>query len=165
VVPGSGYAKSKRDTEQLCIDWAKELGIGLGIGRLTQVFGTGDRTKKMIPSSIAAIRKGESVQLFGDGEDRRDYLFAHDAARLIADWSARQVGSTLNLATGISLSMNEILYWLAQVSGLDVKIQTHPRRKERRDFQFNIDRLIQVLGPQKFTRFPEALKATYESWT
>jgi UDP-glucose 4-epimerase len=161
--PKGGYAISKHQTEQLCAGWANERGIMTGVARLTQIFGPGDRTAKMIPASIAAVRKGDPILLYGDGEDRRDFLFVQDAARMVADWCVLASGDTINLATGVSLSMNAILLRLAEVSGADVKVEKHPRRKERRDLEFNIGRLIHALGPQVFTQFQEALKITYFS--
>ncbi len=161
--PNGAYAVSKRETERLCAGWADERSVKLGIARLTQIFGPGDRTAKMIPASIAAVRRGEPVLLYGDGDDRRDYLFVRDAARMVADWCELGIGDTVNLATGNSLSMNQILLELGAAIGTEIKVEKHPRRREKRDLEINVDRLVHVLGQQAFAPFKEALKITYES--
>jgi nucleoside-diphosphate-sugar epimerase len=109
IAPASDYAVSKFTTEKLCQVWTDARNVGLGIARLTQIFGPGDRTGKLIPMALVAIKAGRPIELFGDGEDRRDYLFVRDAARLIADWTERRVVAKLNLATGESRSINEVL--------------------------------------------------------
>jgi UDP-glucose 4-epimerase len=162
IGPSGGYASSKVATEKICRKWTEEREIGLGVARLTQIFGTGDRTAKLIPASIAAIQLGNAVRLFGDGQDLRDFLFAGDAARMVADWCELRKDNTLNLATGTSISINEVLSVLREAIGIDFKIERLPRKKPRRDYRFSVDRLRAFLGPQSLTPLSGALKSTYE---
>ena len=163
VAPAGDYAISKLTTEKMCQVWADAQNVGLGIARLTQIFGPGDRTGKLIPMALAAIRAGHPIKLFGDGEDRRDYLFVQDAARLVADWTERLVVGKLNLATGESRSINEILELLGGISPTGIRIERHPRQKPRRNYQFNTTELSNTLGPLSFTPFSTALRMAYDS--
>ncbi len=162
IAPNGGYASSKIATEKICRKWVEGREIGLGVARLTQIFGAGDRTAKLIPASIAAIRRGDSVRLFGDGQDLRDFLFAQDAAKMVADWCELRKENTLNFATGTSVSINEVLSVLREAVGVDFKVERLPRNKPRRDYRFSIDRLRTFLGPLSLTPFSGALKSTYE---
>jgi|ERR1017187_3093011 nucleoside-diphosphate-sugar epimerase len=165
IAPDNDYAISKFATEKLCQVWTDSRNVGLGIARLTQIFGPGDRTGKLIPMALSAIKTGRPVKLFGDGEDRRDYLFIRDAARMIADWTERRIVAKLNLATGESRSVNEVLELLRTINPMGVRVEQHPRQKPRRDYLFNIAQLIRTLGPFRFTPFSKALRTAYDSMT
>jgi len=163
IAPGNDYAASKFATEKMCRVWSDAQNVRLGIARLTQIFGPGDKTRKLIPMALTAIKAGRPVSLFGDGGDRRDYLFVRDAARLIADWTERGIEGELNLATGESRSVNQVLEDLQTISPMSIRVERHPRQKPRRDYQFNISGLIEAFGPLTFTPFSEALRVAYES--
>ena len=158
--PVSAYAESKLQTEQCCAAWCRETATPLGVIRLTQVFGPGDRTHKFIPAAVRKVLAGEPVQLFGDGEDRRDYLYINDAAALLADMAERCYQGLINGVTGRSVSLNEVLAALAAVAGKPVRVDRQPRAKDRIDRSFDATLLFQSLGVRQFTPLPEALGLT-----
>lgn len=161
ISPQNYYSLSKRVSEQLVEIWGKELNLPTCVLRLTQIFGTGDRSNKFIPSIMRQIKDNSKPIIYGDGSDRRDYLFVEDAARLIADCCDKRVSGILNLASGKSRSLNEVGETLQTAIGKSIPIEYRDRRKPRIDYEFNIANLVDTLGEIHLTSFSDALKKTY----
>jgi nucleoside-diphosphate-sugar epimerase len=161
VSPQNSYSLSKRVSEQLVEIWSKELNVSSCILRLTQIFGAGDRSNKFIPSVIKQIKGTSRIILYGDGHDRRDYLFVEDAARLIAESCEKKIIGTFNMASGESHSLNEVVKSLQTITGKEFQLEYRDRKKPRLDYQFDIHNLLNALGQLQLTSLSEALKRTY----
>ncbi len=162
ILPDNYYAFSKRVSEQYVELWGRERGISACIVRLSQVFGPGDRSSKFIPSILQRVKGGHSIILFGDGSDRRDYIYVDDAAALIATICEKRISSNLNIATGKSRSLNDVLSALQMILDKKITIEYQPRRKPHIDYLFDIAKLNASVENYAFMDFTAALRATYE---
>ncbi len=84
----------------------------------------------VIPRFCAALASGQSPQIFGDGLQTRDYLYVTDLVRMMV-WAAEtpQVfGRVLNLASGQSVPLREVLEILSKLWGDAPKPQFFPAR-------------------------------------
>ena len=86
---------------------------------------------------LAAARRGEPVQLFGDdyptpdGTCVRDYIHVSDLARahlLALDATAAGRHAIYNLGSGTGYSNREVLGACREVTGIDIPAQVAPRR-------------------------------------
>lgn len=162
IAPENYYALSKRISEQFVELWCRAQGVTSCILRLTQVFGPGDRSGKFIPMVLKQVREGLPVRLFGDGSDMRDYLYVKDAAALICIICEKKIAGILNLATGTSRSLNDVLASLQKVSSDNFSIESHERKKPRIDYIFDTEKLSEVAEDFAFTDFAVALREAYE---
>ena len=64
----------------------------------------------VVPRFIAAIAEGRPVQIYGDGEQSRDFTFVDNVveANLLAGERKGVAGCVLNIATGRSASVNDL---------------------------------------------------------
>jgi nucleoside-diphosphate-sugar epimerase len=161
IYPQNYYSLSKRVSEQFVEIWGKDINIPTCILRLTQIFGTGDRSNKFIPSVIRQIKANSKIFIYGDGLDLRDYLFVEDAARLIADCCEKKVFGILNLASGKSHSLNEVVEALQKVSDKAIQVEFRNRKKTKLDYEFDISNLVNALGELRLTNLLTALRKTY----
>lgn len=161
ISPQNYYSLSKRVGEQFVELWSEELNIPACILRLTQIFGTGDRSSKFIPSITKQIKDASKITIYGDGSDRRDYLFVEDAARIVAECCEKRVSGIFNLASGKSYSLNDVVTILREITDKEFQIEYRGRKKPRVDYEFDIKNLINALGEIKFTDLTDALKITY----
>ena len=62
---------------------------------------------------------GMPMMIFGDGSQTRDFTFVSDTARgiLLAGFSNKAVGQTINLGQGSEISINELAADVARVAG------------------------------------------------
>src|SRR5207244_5536301 len=85
----------------------------------------------VIPNFIKAALRRERPQVFGDGEQTRDFCFIDNTveANLLAASSAKKLkGEVVNIACGERISLNTLLAEIGKVAGVDLKADYHPTR-------------------------------------
>jgi UDP-glucose 4-epimerase len=108
--PLSPYGATKAAGEVLLSAYHGSYGMTTTSLRLTNVYGPGmARKDSFVPRLLRAAVSGGSVQIYGDGEQVRDYVHVDDvvAAFLLA-WRSRVVGPLI-VGSGRSVSVNHLV--------------------------------------------------------
>lgn len=96
--PGALHGVMHLARERMLID---ETGLPIGILRPTLVYGAADPHNGYGPNKFRRqVLAGETVTLFGEGEERRDHVLVDDLAELLARMVRRRSVGILNGATG-----------------------------------------------------------------
>jgi UDP-glucose 4-epimerase len=107
--PNNYYAISKLASEYLLRTTIEEKKtIPLTIFRLPGVYGPGDQAKSVIGGFIHSARINGKMTIFGDGSDKRDFVYVDDVVKLTIQAIEQKTSTTVNVATGKSLSIREI---------------------------------------------------------
>jgi UDP-glucose 4-epimerase len=160
--PTTWYGVTKLAAEKLLAVHCRQTSAGLLILRLTQTYGHGEAPIKVIPQAIASVAAGQAPLLFGDGSDLRDYIHVSDAAEAIfRALQVRPVG-VLNLASGSSGRVADVIETVLRVSGLRAAPNRLSRQKPCLHFTFNVSRLHQALGDWPQTDFEAGVREQYE---
>ncbi len=117
----------------------------------------------VIPLFIRNIAEGGSPTVFGDGEQTRDFTFVADAVEAILRAARSQIPAeaVLNVATGISLSLNELVRLLSEIMGARVVPVYGPERQgDIRHSRASTARSKHLLGDYVLTDFREGLVQT-----
>ncbi len=124
--PLSPYAASKKAAETLAFTYHHLHGIDVSIPRYFTVYGPAGRPEMSIFRFIRRISEGESIVLFGDGSQSRDFTFLDDiAAGTVA--ALRPLGyEVINLGGDRSVALNTIIEQLAALIGKRVEIEYYP---------------------------------------
>ncbi len=112
--PISPYAASKLSCEALFSAWAHSYNLNLIVLRLFNVFGP--RQKKdgpysaVIPKWCNCIINKKPIEIFGDGNQMRDFTFVGDVVSVILECLKNKIDFQLpiNLAYGNEISLNEL---------------------------------------------------------
>jgi nucleoside-diphosphate-sugar epimerase len=121
--PVSPYGVSKLAAEQLCYLYFVNYGVPTVSLRYFTVYGPRQRPDMGFHKFIRAAILGESITLFGDGEQTRDFTFVSDAVWATATAATRGVpGRVYNIGGGSRVSMNHVLTLLGEVIGRPLKI-------------------------------------------
>ncbi len=128
--PISPYGISKLAGEKYCLGFARDAGIACHVLRYFNTFGTGQTLTPyvgVITIFVHALLAGEAPTVFGDGEQRRDFVHVSDVveANLLALASDRPAG-VYNVGSGRGTSVNEVAELLRARIAPDVK----PRHAE-----------------------------------
>jgi len=110
--PISSYGIIKLAVEHYIRLYANLYQIDYLILRLSNPFGLHHRstTQGVINIAIRKALRGESLVVWGDGSQAKDYLFAEDISRAIMDlFKARVCNQTLNIGSGKTMSLLEII--------------------------------------------------------
>lgn len=91
VAPMSAYGESKLDQETLARAWSTATGATVAIGRLSNLYGPGQKSTRqgLISSLVRASLRSEPLLVFVPLDTVRDYLYAPDAARRVHDFLER----------------------------------------------------------------------------
>jgi UDP-glucose 4-epimerase len=122
------------------------------IGRLFNLYGPRETNPHFLPEVLGQLRADPAATLrLGSLWPRRDLVPVTEAARaLIAMIDAARPGlGTVNLATGVDVSMQEVLDVIGSLRGRPLAIETDPakvRPVERAHLQADVSRLRELIG-------------------
>jgi UDP-glucose 4-epimerase len=128
--PLSPYGTSKLAGEEYLATWNRLHGTRHVALRFANVFGPRQLAKLeggVVAIFMERLAAGTPVQIFGDGEQTRDFVFVGDvvAAVLAATGAA---GGTFNVGTGAATSVNALFDACRRVAGSDAKAEHVPPR-------------------------------------
>ena len=134
VGPLSPYATSKLAGEQLCRNYFQLHGVQTVCLRYFNVYGPDQDPNgayaAVIPRFITAILENEKPIVYGDGEQSRDFVFVGDIveANHRAAAQGQAAGKVVNIGSGRSVSLNQILQKLAAETDRILVLDQRPAR-------------------------------------
>jgi len=132
--PISPYGVAKLAAERYCVSFSRVYPLETVALRYFNVFGPRQDPKSeyaaVVPRFLTAIAAGRPVPIYGDGEQRRDFTYVGNVveANLLAAHSVNGNGSVLNVATGNSITVNELAEAIGSVLGREVEREYLPPR-------------------------------------
>jgi nucleoside-diphosphate-sugar epimerase len=132
--PLSPYGLSKWMSELYAAQFAKTAPIEIVSLRYFNVFGSRQSLESgyaaVIPLFIRSFGQGIRPIIFGDGTQTRDFIFIDNIveANLRAATSSLPVGTTINVATGCRLSLNELVRLLGEIFSTRIEPIYQPER-------------------------------------
>lgn len=167
--PISPYAAAKLSAEAMCLAYAESFGMEITIFRLFNVYGPKQNPDgayaAVIPKWIRAAREGKPLQIYGDGEQSRDFTFVNDVTMIMSAVMKSNTGNKgpINLAFGTPVTLNQIVEVFGHYFGR-VKVEYLPERKgDIRNSESNPNKLFSLgISPNQPTDIREGLKRTFE---
>jgi dTDP-glucose 4,6-dehydratase len=96
--PSSPYAASKAASDHLVRAWGRTYGLPVLITNCSNNYGPYQFPEKLVPLMILRGLKGETLPVYGRGENIRDWLYVEDHAEaLITVLTRGRPGSTYNI--------------------------------------------------------------------
>jgi nucleoside-diphosphate-sugar epimerase len=125
--PLSPYAASKKAGELMAYSYHKLYQVDVSVVRYFTVFGPAGRPDMSPYRFIKWIAEEETIQMFGDGSQSRDFTYVDDIARGTIG-AIKDVGyEIINLGGGRNpFSLNTIISKLEQLLGRKAKIDHKP---------------------------------------
>ncbi|HUI03712.1 MAG TPA: NAD-dependent epimerase/dehydratase family protein [Acidimicrobiales bacterium] len=109
------------------------------------------------------LLRGESVTIFGDGEQTRDFVYVDDVVDAFVRASARGGGLVLNIGTGTEVSVNELARVMGERAGVTAPPVTAPARAgELRRNVLDPERASIHLGWQSWTALPDGIDGVFD---
>jgi dTDP-glucose 4,6-dehydratase len=96
--PSSPYSASKAGADHLVRAWHRTYGLPVLITNCSNNYGPYQHPEKLIPVVILNALRGESIPVYGDGKNVRDWLYVEDHVRaLLRVLAEGRVGETYNV--------------------------------------------------------------------
>lgn len=166
--PDSPYGVSKLAQEKMCLAYSKLYDLEAVCLRYFNVYGVNQRYDaygNVIPIFARHMLLREPLTIFGDGEQTRDFVDVRDVARanLLAA-RAHGVSGAFNVATGKSITLNQLVAQLRETAGENLAIEYAPPRKgDVLHSRADIKAAQEVLGFEPNVDMPEGLRQ-YWTW-
>ena len=167
--PEEGYGLEKLFMEKLCEYYYKDYGFESRIVRFHNVFGplgTYDGGKEKAPAAIcrkiALAKDGSSIEVWGDGEQTRSFMYVDDCVEGIYRIGQSEFRDPLNLGTDRLVSINELVDIIASIAGKKIEKNhdvSQPQGVRGRNSDNNL--LRKVLNWEPSITLEEGLKQTY----
>lgn len=122
VAPQGGYARSKWALERRAKRRADGGGT-VGVVRPFTVVGPGQRPDMAISRWITALRAGGEPVRYGSGDRRRDITDVSDVAEGIVRMLDGRVTTTVNLGTGVTHRLDDVLALVARCCEVEPTIR------------------------------------------
>ena len=123
--PLTPYGSTKAAGEMLMAAYTASYGLRCACIRLTNVYGPGMQAKdSIIARLMRAIRLGTTFEIYGDGNQVRDYVHVSDVvgAMRLGLLSDAWAGPTV-IGSGTSLSVHEVIDAVRAVSGAELPVR------------------------------------------
>jgi len=146
--PANDYAVSKLAMEYMARLWMDKLPIV--IARPFNYTGVGQREDFLLPKMVAHFRSRAAAIQLGNLDVWRDFSDVRAVAqayrRLLQVCPA---GDTVNVCSGRTHSLREVLHMMERISGHTLDVQVNPafvRANEVRSLSGNPDKLLSLIG-------------------
>jgi len=116
--PYSPYGVTKLAAEHLCELYRNNFGLPTASLRYFTVYGPRQRPDMGFHKFINAWLAGETIKVFGDGEQTRDFTFIEDIVQANVLAMAEGKTGVFNIGGGSRVSLNGVLSTLREVMGL-----------------------------------------------
>ena len=157
--PLQAYASSKKAAEVLAHAYHYLHGIDISVVRYFTVYGPAGRPDMVMFRFAKWIAEGETVHLFGDGEQSRGFTYVDDIA-----WGTiaalKPVGYEIfNLGGHEVITINELIRILEGLLGKKAQIKAHPRHPaDMLTNHADVSKALNMLGWKPQVTLEEGIK-------
>jgi nucleoside-diphosphate-sugar epimerase len=123
--PANDYAVSKLAMEYMARLWSERLPVILA--RPFNYTGVGQAENFLLPKIVSHFQRGERVIELGNIDVARDFqdvrFVAEAYVRLL---SADAAGQTVNLCSGTSVSLMQVIGMMQEIAGYEIEVRVNP---------------------------------------
>jgi len=162
IKPSSPYSASKAAADRLAFSYYYTYGLNVVIHRASNNFGQNQFPEKLMPLFITNLLNGKKVPVYGDGLNKRDWLYVEDncsAVELLLDKGEK--GQAYNVAAHNEKTNMEITNLILGELGKGEDSIEFVKDRPGHDKRYALDTSkIEKLGWKPESKFGEALKHT-----
>jgi UDP-glucose 4-epimerase len=170
VKPLSPYAIDKLASEDACRVYHHLYGLETVCLRYFNVFGPRQDPSSPYSGVISifsdALKSDKRPLIFGDGEQTRDFVYVADVveANIRAATAPDAAGRAINVATGSTITVNDMLKTICKLQGTEFDPEYMPAREgDIRHSYADISMARELLQWQPVVGFEDGLKKLFES--
>jgi UDP-glucose 4-epimerase len=159
VNPTSYYGMAKFACERILIKAVEGKKTSpLVVLRPATIYGADEPGRPYGPMGfLRAASKGETVTVWGDGLEKREFIFIDDVCAAIAGLLESDFSGVLNLVSGHSVTFQDVLTEVAKLAP-NPTTESRPRTKAKADHAFDNALLRRVLPKLAFTPLSAGLQ-------
>ena len=167
--PKSPYAVSKLDGEYYCKIFTETKKLQTVSFRYFNVFGPRQDTNSAYAAAIPIFTSrallNESITIYGDGEQTRDFIYVKDVVMANVYFSQNNYTGVYNVGYGKKITINDLVSKMRTMTNSSSKVQYLPERAgDIKHSAASIDKLLST-GFKATSDFDSGLRDTISSFT
>lgn len=168
LIPETPYAASKAATDHIALSYHRTFGHDVTVVMPFNQYGPRQNAKKyagIIPLMIKKMANQESVEIFGDGNQTRDFCYVKDTADATVKIALNDSlsGKTVLIGSGIEISINFLVQSLSKLLNYDKPIvYSSARPGDVRRHLADISYIKDIIGWTPQTSIEDGLKNTVD---
>lgn len=161
--PRSPYSASKAGSDLLALSYFSTYGLPVMVTRSSNNFGPWQYPEKVIPLFSTNLLDGIKVPLYGDGGNRRDWLFVEDnCAAIDAVLRHGEAGQIYNIGAGNELSNRDLTERLLSLAGAGEEMIEYVTDRLGHDRRYAVESSkVRALGWKPESELDTALATTF----
>ena len=161
--PSSPYSASKASSSLIALSYYRTYGMKIMVTRTANNFGKYQFPEKLIPKTIIRNYLNMEIPLYGNGNNKRDWIYVDDNVRAILTvLSNGKEGEIYNISGNNELSNIETVNKIFDIMNKKGKIK-YVSDRPGHDVRYSINsEKLSKLGWKPEYNFEEALKLTVE---
>jgi nucleoside-diphosphate-sugar epimerase len=128
----NGYVLSKIFSEIVAELYHKQYGLQVYLPRPTNVYGPRDSfneaTNRVIPSMIRKVSSGETIEIWGTGEQTRSFIFVKDLVRATLSMIEKKIPGAMNIATKEQVSILDLANYISEEFEVKNSVKLDPTK-------------------------------------
>lgn len=163
--PNSPYSASKASSDLIVRAYHETYGLPVNITRCSNNYGPYQFPEKLIPLMIQRAERGETLPVYGDGQQIRDWLHVSDHCHAIWTVAERgRVGDVYNIGGNNEMTNLTIVRLILAQLGRDDSQITFVADRPGHDRRYAIDntKITTELGWRPLYTFEQGLRETID---
>ncbi|OKJ94676.1 dTDP-glucose 4,6-dehydratase [Streptomyces sp. CB03234] len=165
LLPNSPYSASKAAGDLVARSYWRSYGLDLSITRCSNNYGPYQHVEKLIPHFTTRLLRGETVPLYGDGGNVREWLHVDDHCRAVhLVLTGGRAGEIYNIGGGNDHTNRQITDLLLELCGASPDLVRRAPDRKAHDLRYAIDdtKIREELGYAPRVPFERGLAETVE---
>lgn len=161
--PRSPYSASKAGSDLIARSYFSTYALPVMVTRSSNNFGPWQYPEKVIPLFVTNLLDGHKVPLYGDGQNKRDWLYVEDNCAAV-DLVLRNgvPGEIYNIGGDNELTNRELTDLLLGLAGAGEEMVQYVEDRLGHDRRYSVESSkIQALGWEPSRKFGDALEDTF----
>jgi dTDP-glucose 4,6-dehydratase len=161
--PSSPYSASKAGGDLQVLAYVRTYGVNASITRGANTYGPHQHPEKLIPLFVTNALDGEPLPLYGDGRQRREWLYVDDHCAAIELVLGEGGAGAVYNVEGEEHENLEVTERILQLTGAEPSLVRHVTDRPGHDRRYALDSSkLRALGWQPRRSFEDGLAATVE---
>ncbi|HUT53139.1 MAG TPA: dTDP-glucose 4,6-dehydratase [bacterium] len=165
LAPNSPYSASKAAADLLARSYGKTYGLPVVITRSSNNYGPYQFPEKVIPLFITNALEDKPLPLYGDGEQRRDWIHVEDNCRgILLALEEGRPGEIYNIGGNSEMANIEMAGMILDILDKPLSLITHVTDRPGHDRRYALDsvKIERELGFDRDYSFEQGLALTVQ---
>lgn len=159
VNPDSWYGLAKYACEWVLLS-SGQIQCPVTVLRIPGIYGNSKNDRSVVSKMVSSLKNNRKVVIKGTGKNQRDYVYINDLCLLLQSLLPLKYQGILNIATGRSTPINEIVQMAGKILSIEFEIIYESADSTREfDLMFDISLISSLVPNFRFTHLEEGIQS------